>query len=161
MARRKHKPFGGSLEIERGGDELLGRDVGLPKATDLNDLARVGVEKGVDRVDRMASTSKAAIYAIAGGAGCLGLWAVKLFWKSAMTRLAAADFFPLLVVAVSCVAAYGFLMLVLGPVASPMPTSKGAPFGGFVDARSDEARWKRRLLAVGLGIIHAAIFGWV
>lgn len=148
------------MEIERGGDELLGRDLGLPKGADLDDLARDGVEMGVDRVDRMAPARKAVVYAIAGGAGCLGLWALKLFWKDAMARLAAADFFPLLVVAVSCIAAYGVLMVVLGPVVTQMPTSKGVPFGGFVEARGDEAKWKRRLLAAGLGIIHAVVFAW-
>lgn len=161
MARRKHKPFGGSLEIERGGDELLGRDLGLPKVADLDELAREGMERGVDRVDRLAPANKAVIYSIVGGAACAGLWGVKLFWKDAMARLAAANFFPLLVVAVSCIAAYGLLMVVLGPVVAPVPTAKGVPFGGFVEARGDEAKWKRRLLAAGLGIVHAAIFAWV
>lgn len=159
MARRKQKPFGDSLEVERGGDELVGRDV-VGLLPDFNDLVEDGAHKGIDRVDRMASKTKALIYAVAGGGGCLGLWAVKLFSKSGLARLSELEFFPILVVVLSCVAAYGLLELVLGPVESPMSTSGSAPFGGFVEARGDESKWKRRMLAVMIGIVHAVFFAF-
>jgi len=159
MARRKHKPFGGELEVERGAKDPLSQHVPSPVSS-LPTLAADGITRRMNGADRPSATTRAVGYAVLGGLGIVALWALRLTSPEWVAQLSEFRAFPYLIVAVSSVAAFGVLDLVFGPVSIAPPTTGDAPFGGYVAAKGEETMWKRRLFSIGLGLIHTAVFLW-
>ena len=158
MARRKQRPFGESLEVERGGDEVLGRRMPrLPRVTDIEGLAYEAVESGIEKGEKFSARVQALVMAYGGAAGLLALWGLRY---AAPTRLDALvvelDWLYLGILAISAMTAYGILQLLFDR--APPPSTGSGQFGSFVENHSEEGRWKRRLLAVAVGIVHTWVF---
>ncbi|MCR9166600.1 MAG: hypothetical protein NXI35_38410 [bacterium] len=162
MPRRKQRPSGGSLSVEekRKGIERL-TDLRTPDAL-ISDAAHHLVGVSTDRADGVPLRKQAKLMLIVGLLACAAIWAIKLAGVNVLELLGEqAEGWVVVVLAASSLTAYGALQLVFekGEVDGNVET--GGQFGGFVAASQEEGRWKRRLVAVGLGVFHTAVHFWI
>ncbi|MGH1342790.1 MAG: hypothetical protein ACRBN8_14610 [Nannocystales bacterium] len=92
-----------------------------------------------------------------GAVGLLALWGLRLGAPERLDALVAElGWLHLGILAVSAMTAYGILQLLFDR--APPPSSGPGQFGSFVENHSEEGRWKRRLIAVAVGIVHTWVF---
>ncbi len=126
------------------------------------DVAEHAVAASLDRADTLPLRKQALLMLGLGAAGCIGVWVMRLVaWEWIATLGEESKAWFLVVLAVSSVTAYGALQLVFEKAEDAGNHETGGQFGGFVAASQEESRWKRRLLAVALGVVHTTVYFWV
>lgn len=158
MAGGKQRPFGDSLEIERGGDEAIGRS--LPKIGRQDGVDALS-EEVFDRAETLPLRKQAVLMAAGGGVGTLLLWGTKFATHETLEQLQEQDWLRVAVFACSALAAYGVLQLLFEKSTTAMPLESGGRFGGYVQAGQEEGRWKRRLVSIALGLIATWVYFFV
>lgn len=163
MPRSKQAPFGAGLEVERPAGGSLRGSVSLPQSVDglADALTEKAVGRSLDRVDALPLRKQALVLLCGGLAGCGLLWALNLLAGDWLALLSDQQMWlAVLVLACSALAAYGALQLYFDKGQLEMPNESGGKFGSFVAASQDEGRWKRRLAAVAIGLVHTGVYFW-
>ncbi len=161
MARRKQKPFEDSLGIERQPEGLARLSRLRTPETLVADVTDYAIGTSLDRADSLPLRKQALLMFGLGAAGCAFVWAMKFVaWDWIELFGEESKLWVFVVIAVSSTTAYGALQLVFEKADTAVNEETGGQFGGFVEASQEEGRWKRRLIAVVLGVLHTGVYFW-
>lgn len=155
---RSRERLGDALQIERGHDTVTGGLVPT-EIRDAQDYANVAIERGMQGLDRFSWRTAAMLQASAGAFGLAVLWALKIMAGPVFAALKQEVPSVLLfgIAVLGFTAVYGALRMFFD--AAPAPTSTGN-FGTFIEAQRNEQRWKWRMIAAAVSLLHLPVLMW-
>lgn len=169
--KARRRPFAGPISDEvppsplgpLGGQNLpaLGTEVAAPEVAKRAANAVLDrLEPTRIRVEALGRRTQALLLVAAGGVITIAVWVIALATPDVLLAIPPElrKFFLIPQVIGPALAAYGVLLL-LAP--APTVTPQDHRFGGVLVEAQAEARWRMRLGAIAVGLVHMFVFGQV